>query len=257
VAARVISVGILTPHAAAGPEEEFPAVAPGRIMTRVARISTKDAGTAPASPLGLRMLMTAPLLDNAAELLARGPIDVVGYASTSSAYAVGYDEETAMVSGLSRQMRVPVVATCASAVLALRLLGVERIALVHPPWFDNELNELGASYFGSQGFEVVASTSASLPPDPRRIQPSGVFEWTSRHVPDDAEAVFIGGNGFRAASAIEPLEFAIGRPVLESNQVLLWSLLAQAGVTFGIRGYGQLFAQEPRPATRRHSSRRS
>jgi maleate isomerase len=247
VADRVISVGILTPHAAAGPEEEFPAMAPGRIMTRVARISTKNGGTPPTSPLGLRVLMTAPLLDGAAELLARGPIEVVGYASTSSAYAVGFDEETAMVSALSRRMRLPVVATCASAVLALRLLGVERIALVHPPWFDNKLNELGASYFGSQGFEVVASASANLPQDPRRIEPAGIFEWMSRHVPDDAEAIFIGGNGFRAAGAIEPLELAIGRPVLESNQVLLWNLLAQAGVTFEIRGYGQLFARQPPP----------
>jgi maleate isomerase len=158
----VISIGILTPHAAAGPEEEFPAMAPGRIMTRVARISAKDAGTAPTCPLGLRMLMTAPLLEDAAEPFASGPVDVVGYASTSSAYAAGFDEETAVVSGLSRRMRLPVVATCASAVLALRLFGVERIAVVHPPWFDNELNELGASYFGSQGFEVVASAPANL-----------------------------------------------------------------------------------------------
>jgi maleate cis-trans isomerase len=37
-------------------------------------------------------------------------------------------------------------------------------------------------------------------------------------VGDAAEAVFIGGNGFRAAGAIAPLEKAIGRPILTSNQ---------------------------------------
>jgi maleate isomerase len=57
--------------------------------------------------------------------------------------------------------------------------------------------------------------------------------------------VFIEGNGFWAAGAIEALERAIGRPVLTSNQVLLWQLLAQADDTFEINGYGRLFALKP------------
>jgi maleate isomerase len=64
-------------------------------------------------------------------------------------------------------------------------------------------------------------------------------------MPDEAQGVFIGGNGFRAAGAIDALEHAIGRPVLTSNQVLLWSLLACAEATFEVTGYGRLFAQAP------------
>jgi maleate isomerase len=246
----VITIGLLTPHTAVGPEAEFPAMAPGRIMTRVARISTNDAaaaGTTPTSQLALRASTKPPLLDDATEVLAAAPIDVIGYASTSAAYAIGYEDETAMLSRLSRRMGLPVAGTCASAVLALRMLNVERIALVHPPWFEGELNQLGASYFRSQGLQVAMSVSADLSRDPGRIEPAAVFEWTSRHVPDDVEAVFIGGNGFRAAGAIEALEATIGLPVLESNQVLLWKLLADSGATFTVRRYGQLFAHEPPP----------
>ena len=87
-----------------------------------------------------------------------------------------------MVSRLSRQVGIPVLATCASAVLALRLLDVERVALVDPPWFDAELNELGAAYLQSEGFDVVSSTSAGLSRDPRRIEATAVFEWTSRDI---------------------------------------------------------------------------
>jgi maleate isomerase len=101
-----------------------------------------------------------------------------------------------------RLVGTPVAATCASAVLALRVLGVERIPLVDPPWFDSELNELGAAYFQSAGFDVVSSTSAALSRDADRIEPAAVHEWTSGHVSDDADGVFIGGNGFRAARAI-------------------------------------------------------
>jgi maleate isomerase len=67
-------------------------------------------------------------------------------------------------------------------------------------------------------------------------------------VSDDVDAIFIGGNGFRAAAAIACLEAAIDRPVVTSNQVLLWSLLAQAGATLEVSGYGRLFSHKPRGA---------
>jgi maleate isomerase len=226
-------------------------MAPGRVLTCVARVSSDatavDAGV-PTTLSGLRTLTAPRFLDAAADMLGRCAVDVIGYASTSSAYAIGFDAEAAVVSRLSRQVGIPVLATCASAVLALRVLDVERMALVDPPWFDDELNELGAAYFRSAGFDVASSTSAGITRDPRRIEAASVFEWTSRHLSEDAEAVFIGGNGFRAAGAIAPLEAAIGRPVLTSNQVLLWNLLAHARATFEIRGYGRLFAHQPQVA---------
>jgi len=249
---RTIRIGVLTPHAAIGPEEEFPAMAPGRLVTRVARVSSDalavgDTGNQPTTPPALRALTALPDLRDAARMLATSSSDVVGYASTTTAYAIGFDAETAMVSRLSALFAVPVAATCASAVLALRVLDVERVALIGAPWFDAELNELGAAYFSSQGFDVTSSASAGLSRDPRRIEPAAVCAWTSRHLGDEAEGIFIGGNGFRAAGAIEPLEASIGRPVLTSNQVLLWNLLAHAGASFEINGYGQLFA-EKRPS---------
>jgi maleate isomerase len=187
-------------------------------------------------------LTAASVLDEAVERVVAQPIDAIAYASTSSAYAIGFDDEVAMLARVSRRTGIPVVGTCTSAVRALRLLDARRIALMHPPWFDEELNELGASYFGSQGFEVVSSASAELAADPDRIETAAVVEWGSRHVPDRADAVFIGGNGFRAAAAIDALECRTGRPVLESNQLLLWEILAQTGSRLPVRGFGRLFA---------------
>jgi len=122
---------------------------------------------------------------------------------------------------------------------------VTRVGLIGAPWFDPENNELGAAYVSGQGFDVVESTSPDLPHDSFRVEPATVYEWVSRHVSDAAEAVFIGGSGFRAAAAIQRLETAIGRPVLTSNQVLLWNLLSQAGDRFDVAGYGRLFAHRP------------
>jgi hypothetical protein len=96
----VIRIGVLTPHAAIGPEEEFPAMAPGRLVTRVLRVVDKSVtggaeGDPPTTPLGLRALTAAPFLDEAARTLAGESVDVVGHASTTSGYVIGFDDETA------------------------------------------------------------------------------------------------------------------------------------------------------------------
>ena len=241
---RLIRLGVLTPHTAPGPEAEFPIMAPGRITIQVERVPADAAGittsSGPPSLVAARRL-TGRVLDKAADPLGSDSVDAIGYASTSTAYLLGPDHEAAMVARLRRRTGAPVAATCAAAVLALRVLNVQRVALVAPPWFDAQLNELGAAYFRSQGLRVVSSASADLPSDPERIQPSAVYDWISRYVDGDADAVFIGGNGFRSVEAIMPLEEALGGPVLASNQVLLWSLLAQSGATFEVRGFGRLF----------------
>jgi maleate isomerase len=233
----VLTIGVLTPHAAPGPEVELPTIAPGCLVTRVERIAESDP---PTTPSALRAMTAPDVLYRAAEALANDSLDAAVYASTTSAYVIGYDAEMTMVARLASQLALPVVATCGSAVAALRVLDVERISLIGAPWFEPELNELGATYFRSEGFDVISSRSAALSQDPARIESPAVLEWVTRHVPDGAEAIFIGGNGFRAAGAIGALERAIGRPVLESNQVLLWGILTVTGTTLPVRGYGRL-----------------
>jgi maleate isomerase len=193
----------------------------------------------------LRALTAPSTLDQAVAVFGGGSVDVICYASTSTGYAIGFDAEATIVQRLSERWSLPVATASRSAGAALQALQVQRVALVHPPWFDDELNHLGAQYFRSQAFDVVSSESADLASDPRRIEPAAIIDWVSCHVSDDAEAVFIGGTGFRAARAIEALEERLGRPVLESNQALLWSIFAQVGADVEVGGYGRLFGSSP------------
>ena len=210
---EMLTVGVLTPHTTPGPEVEMPDMAPGRVRVEVSA--------------------SASVLLPAADVLA--------FASTGSGYAWGYAEEAALVKRLHERWKVPVCAASRSAVAALRSRHVRRISLVHPPWFEPSLNELGAQYFRSQGFEIVDARLADLPDDPGQIEPNMVVEWVAGHLCHRAEAVFIGGNGFRAARAIHHLERRTGRLVLEANQVLLWSVLRSAGAPMAVRGFGMLF----------------
>jgi maleate isomerase len=245
VADRVLRLGVLTPHLATDPEAEFETMAAGRVVTRVARVSAAAVPVSrtgsPPPAVAARVLTRPPLLDDAAVGLVGEGVDAIGYASTSGGYALGYAGEIALVDRLARRAGVPIAGTATSTVLALRTLGVRRVALVHPPWFGQEANELGAAYFRSQGLAVVSAVVADLVADPDRIEAAAVVEWTTGRVPDTAEAVYLGGNGFRMPAAIEALEERIGRPVLTSNQVLLWTLCGLAGARFQVRGFGRLF----------------
>jgi maleate isomerase len=241
----VIRIGVLTPHAAIGPEAEFPEMAPGQVAVSIALIQSRRGSHDPAAPAALAGLAVKPLVDDAADQLLREPVEVIGYASTTTGYVVGADAERDMMTSLAQRTGLSVATTCASAVSALHALQVRRVALIGAPWFTAELNDLGRAYFTCQGFDVVSSESARLSHDPAEIEPSAVAEWGTRHVSEAAEAVFFGGNGFRAAAAIAKLESAIARPVLTANQVLLWHLLADINAGFDVVGYGKLFACKP------------
>jgi len=250
------TIGVISPHAAAGPEAEWPLMLDSPVAVRVARVPAPGAtaaepGTPPTAPAGLQALTDDAVIDAAAESLGEPrSLDAIGYASTTTGYAIGHAAESALVTRLARRCGVPVAGTSAAAVDALRVLGVQRLELVHPPWFDEAMNELGSAYFRDVGLDVVASRSAELPDDPDGIRVDDVIEWSSAHVSDEASAVFLGGNGFLVAAAIERLEVVLGRPVLSANQVLLWSLLGQLPARSRVSGYGSLFRHDA-PATRR------
>jgi len=126
----------------------------------------------------------------------------------------------------------------------MNALGVRRLALVDPPWFSVELSGQGARYFAGNGFEVVHYGPAGLTSDQRAIHPGQVYEWVRSHTPKTAEAVFIGGNGFRVVGAIKALEEDLQRPVLTANQAAFWHALRLAGTRVSIVGYGQIFEHE-------------
>ncbi len=224
-----LRVGVLTPHDAAGPEVEIPAMAPVDVV--VARVARRGDTAA-----DLRALATPSALQPAVASLPE--VDVIAYASTTSGYAIGHQAEVELMRRLREIAGVPVVSSGLAATDALKAFGVRRIALVHPPWFEDEMADLGARYF--QDFDVVTLTAMPLPKDPSLVRPEQVIDYVSNHVDSSTEAVFIAGNGFRAADTIEELGRRTGQLLLTANQVLLWSALATTRTNLPVIGHGQL-----------------
>ena len=172
-----VRIGLLVPHADVGPESELQAMAPPGVGIHAARVpfGAMGAGGAmdPTIPLApVRAFCEPPHLDAAAELLAAAPVHVIAYGFTSSAYVIGVEAEAAMIARLAQRTRgIPVVAASAATVAALHETGARRIALLSPPWFDADLDQLGRRYYQSAGFDVVRSGPCDLPSDQARDHP--------------------------------------------------------------------------------------
>jgi maleate isomerase len=236
-------IGLLTPNDDAVPESEFWTMAPEGVSVHVARVLLVDT----------RTFGDPPHPDDATALLAALPMQAIVFAFTTTCYILGPDGEETLKNRLEKRSNgIPVILPCPAAVAAFRALGVRRVALIHPPWFADDEQQLGIAYFRDQGFDVVYANqmrlrglSVAKPTDPLRkfteLYPAELYAFARTEVPATAEAVLFSGNGFRAIGAIAALEQDLGRPVLTANQVAFWYALRQAGVREPVNGYGRVF----------------
>lgn len=246
-------IGILTPHLDAVPESEFQALAPAGVSIHSARVPLGMVGPhgeiIPNVDAEIAKAFAAPpAVDEAVSLLSAVDPKVIVYAFTSSSYILGPEEDKRLQGRLqSRAKNIPVVIQSVALVAALRTLQSERISLIHPPWFSDSLDALGASYFQSQGVEVLEHGQAKLTEDYSDMSPDAIFDWVVRHTPDNADAVVLGGGGFRATGVIGVIENKLGCPVLSANQAAFWLALRVSGIDDQLDGYGRIF-EENSPA---------
>lgn len=243
-------IGVLTPHLDAVPESEFQALAPAGVSIHSARVPLgmvgPDGEIIPHVDADIaRAFAAPPAVDNAASLLSAVNPNAIVFAFTSSSYILGAGEDAKLRERLElRTKNVPVIIQSAALVVALQALRAERIALIHPPWFSDDLDALGVAYFQDQGIEVLEHGQAKLRQDYGDMALDEIFDWVTTHTPDNADATVIGGGGFRATGAIAAIERTLERPVLSANQAAFWLALRVSGIRDRLDGYGRIFEKQ-------------
>lgn len=239
-------IGVLTPHMDPVPETEFQALVPEGVSVHSARVPLgmigEDGEIIPYVGLDIaKRFVSPPAIDNEASLLAAVSPNAIVVAFTSSSYVLGIENDESLRKRLEKRTNgLPVIIQCEALVKALKTLNVSRISLVHPPWFSDELDQLGVDYFRQQGVDVVEHGQARLTEAYGDMLPEQIAEWVVAHTPNTAEAAVIGGGGFRATGAIKEMERLLGRPVLSANQASCWLALRKAGIDDVIGGYGAI-----------------
>jgi maleate isomerase len=183
--------------------------------------------------------MASELADAAALLLPEGDLDVVCYACTSGSIVIGEERVMAELSRGAPGARATTLVT--GVVRALRALQAQRI-VVATPYLD-EINVLETRYLQEQGFDVLDIQGLNIRKDADmvRVAPDFILEFAKSIDRADAEAIFVSCGALRTLDVVEELEQRIGKPVVASNQAMIWDTLRLAGVEDEIDGYGRLF----------------
>ena len=231
----IARIGILTPAFDPVPESEAWAMAPKGVSIHAARVLRRQGEDA-------RLFAEPSRVDSPVESLAAVKPRSIMYAFMSSSYVLGTGGDEALRTRLERVAGgIPVILAAEAASAALHAVKARRVAIVHPPWFSEETNDRGRTYFQAQGFAVVSCARVLPLRDFQEVPPPELHRWVATTVPKEAEAVLIAGNGLRAVGVINALEEALSKPVLTANQVTFWRALNRIEKPPQVTQFGRLF----------------
>lgn len=154
--------------------------------------------------------------------------DVVVYACTSGSFVNGELGERLLVRTMVDAGAPAACTTSGALVEALGLLGVRKLAIATP--YVDEVTGRLVSYLGEHGVSTVASNGLGLLGHIWRVPYHTVVEIVSAVDTPDADAMFISCTNLPTYDVIEPLEQALGKPVLTANQVTMWAALRLMGL---------------------------
>ena len=183
-------------------------------------------------------------LDRACGDLATCAVDLVAYGCTSGSMACPADR---LLGKMREASGADAVSTAGAILVALNALGVTRIAMATP--YTDETNAHEAEFLEEHGIEVVAASGLGLNASLEKIQrisrvpPKTVFDHALAVDRPEAEALLICCTDFNTIDAIEPLEEALGKPVVTSNAATLWASLRALGIEDRIAGCGRLLRE--------------
>lgn len=228
-------IGLITVASGSSTEAEFNRYVPEGVAVLTTRI--------PLGGISLEALTTMrSYLDEAASLLAGAEVDVIVFACTAGSLVrgVGYDKE--IIEVLQSRTGVPVTTTSTGVVQALSALGIKKISVATP--YPDDVNQAEKAFLEGSGFEVACIKGLELL-EPRlvpQVPPEEMYRLAKEVFSEDVEGVFISCTGLHVDAIIELLEKDLKRPVITSNQVMLWDVLRKINVNEKIEGLGRLFA---------------
>ena len=182
-------------------------------------------------------------------------VDSIALACTLATFTRGVDFDREIIKRIKDVSGGCPATTASSAVAdALDTLGLRKIAVGTP--YSDDLNIKLKKFLRNKGFEVVSMKSVKcISPcsvkgisrnllaagwDISRQPPEAVYQLAKEVDKPEAEGIFLSCTGLRTAEVLEDLEGDLGKPVISSNQALMWKALRLAGIKTSVKGYGGL-----------------
>jgi maleate isomerase len=222
-------VGLIVPSVNRMSEPQFNHFAPTGLAIHVARARITGPWRKPAAE------MKEEIARSATALADSGP-DLIVYHCTDSSMREGLAGERTLTGIVREATGIETFATSARVIEAMRALGIKSVVLLSPYLS----NDVIIRYLAENGIAVRQDVALRLDgPAFAAVTPQRWLALAREHDRADADGVFLSCTNTTQIEAIEDIELALGKPVVNSNQAVLWGCLKRLG--------GRLGAMPPMP----------
>lgn len=180
-------------------------------------------------------------VDEHAQLLADARVDLIAFNCTAASLVVGPE---AICRRITQATAIPATTTIQAVLDALAATKARRLVLVtaYPP----EVTTTEIRFLEERGFEVPAwrAEECEHPVQQASVPAERWRELAVELKETPADALLISCAGIEIASVLQKIEDGFGRPVIASNQALVWHCLRLLGIPDPVPGFGSLLRRE-------------
>ncbi len=235
-----VRIGVLVPFTNTNLEPDMVLLSPPGAIVHVARMGGYDVDEIPGSEQ-MSGLGAAPL-DEPLRLLAGARPDVVLYGCTSATLTHGPAFDRDLAAKIKALAGARSITAAGALVAAIKALGLKKVGFASP--YLGEINEQAMAFLSHERIETLrcADIGRALGNYGQgELTPDEVFELALRADHPEAQGIVLSCTDMRSVEVVERLEAGLGKPVLTSNQAMVFCLMRALGLPRHASAVGHLF----------------
>jgi maleate isomerase len=219
-------IGLIIPSVNRMTEPQFNHYAPEGLGIHVAR------GRVAGRP-GKTVAELTGEIAHAAGTLADAGLDLIVFHCTHTSMKEGADGEARIINLIEKTTGIEALSTSSLVNDALRALGLRKLVVLSPYMSNADI----INYLTAAGFTVVKDVAlkCKTPADFEAISPQRWLELAKENDTPEADGIFLSCTNTTQIEAVTAIEEALGKPVVNSNQAVLWGCLKRLKEKLGGR----------------------
>jgi len=209
-------IGLIIPSVNRMTEAQFNHYAPDNLGIHVAR------GRVAGEPVRTVAELTDEIAHAAGTLADAGP-DLIVFHCTHTSMKEGADGEARIIELIRKTTGIEALSTSSLVNDALRALGVSKLVVLSPYQSNADI----IRYLAAAGFTVVRDVAlkCATPAAFEAVTPQRWLELALENDDPEADGIFLSCTNTTQIEAVAAIENALGKPVVNSNQAVLWGCL--------------------------------
>lgn len=236
--------GVLVPFTNTNLEPDMALMRPPGVSMHFARFGGYDADEIPDEDQ-MGKLGSADIEEQLRLIKGVKP-DVVFYGCTSATLTHGPKFDRDLSARISQTSGAHTVTAAGALVHAINCLGARRVAFASP--YVPAINDQAIAFLQSEGIETVnrADFEGVLDNEGQgALLPADVVDLARRADDPNAQAIVLSCTDMRSVEAIEQIEAQLEKPVVTSNQAMVFQAVQKMGLDSPGPQFGQLFERIP------------